>query len=164
MARKPTGKPTGRPPTRASTPEIERQRENARRYYYGLPPITKERKPAMPAEEAKARNNASKRDSRQERIDRLADYKLAKQCADCDREFTKAYHLDFDHLPGVDKRFNLSKPGGRSWQLIMDEVDKCEVVCALCHRDRTMSRKAGQVNYGKHRGTPLDQHPKLWEG
>ena len=163
MPRKPTGNPPGRPRTRQSTPEVERLRENARRYYYGIPPILKEPGPRLSDAERKQRANDDNRNRRQKVIDALADYKLAKQCTDCDRTFTKSYHLDFDHLPGAVKSFNLSKPGGRSWEAVMAEVDKCEVVCALCHRDRTMARKANNSAYGQHRPKNPAQQTQLWE-
>ena len=152
---------TGKPRKPQGDAELERRRENARRYYYGIPPITKERHKQDPAV-TKQRNNDYKRNRRQQIIDALAEYKLAKQCADCDRHFDKPYHLDFDHLPGVDKSFNLSKPGGRSWEVIMAEVDKCEVVCALCHRDRTMARKQGDPSWGRHGVGEGDDQPRLW--
>ncbi len=48
--------------------------------------------------------------------------------------------LEFDHLR--DKRFDIgaSLPY-RNWQSILDEIAKCEVVCANCHRRRTARRR-----------------------
>ena len=47
--------------------------------------------------------------------------------------------LEFDHLG--DKEFNISY-GLRqlTWQAVLDEMAKCEVVCANCHRRRTAHR------------------------
>ena len=48
--------------------------------------------------------------------------------------------LEFDHLR--DKRFEISAAlHGRNWQAILDEIEKCEVVCANCHRRRTARRR-----------------------
>jgi hypothetical protein len=47
--------------------------------------------------------------------------------------------LDFDHLG--DKRFNISQAlPDRNWAAILAEIEKCEVVCANCHRRRTARR------------------------
>ena len=51
--------------------------------------------------------------------------------------------LEFDHLR--DKRFNVgSGLPYRNWESILAEIQKCEVVCANCHRRRT-SRRIGAV-------------------
>ncbi len=48
--------------------------------------------------------------------------------------------LEFDHLK--DKAFNIGASlSGRSWASILDEIAKCEVVCANCHRRRTARRR-----------------------
>lgn len=63
--------------------------------------------------------------------------------------------MEFDHVRGR-KLFNLSQlirldpnpdvPDGRNsaklarWKLILAEVDKCDIVCANCHRIRHMNR------------------------
>jgi hypothetical protein len=47
--------------------------------------------------------------------------------------------LEFDHLR--DKKFNIGKAWrGHEWQSVLDEIAKCEVVCANCHRRRTACR------------------------
>jgi hypothetical protein len=50
--------------------------------------------------------------------------------------------MDFDHLPGFEKSkgvarlVNMRVPDQR----VIDEVAKCELVCANCHRIRTQNR------------------------
>ena len=48
--------------------------------------------------------------------------------------------LEFDHLR--DKRLNVSALTNRAvpWDAIAEEMAKCEVVCANCHRRRTCVR------------------------
>jgi hypothetical protein len=49
--------------------------------------------------------------------------------------------LEFDHLEGEDKSFNIGQAlSYRNWQSILDEIEKCDVVCANCHRRRTARR------------------------
>lgn len=68
--------------------------------------------------------------------------KLDRGCADCGyREHAVA--LDFDHLPGVEKRYRIACMAGMKRELIDAEIAKCEVVCANCHRVRTANRLAG---------------------
>jgi len=56
---------------------------------------------------------------------------------------------EFDHLR--DKAFNISaKLVYRSWEAILTEIKKCEVVCANCHRRRTGRR------LGSHRVLALE--------
>lgn len=65
-----------------------------------------------------------------------------KPCVDC-HEIFPHYILDFDHLPGFEKKFNVSNASNASsLQAIQDEVKKCELVCANCHRHRTFMRLA----------------------
>ena len=59
-------------------------------------------------------------------------------CADCGE--TDAVVLEFDHLR--DKRFNIGAAlPYRNWKSILEEIEKCEVVCANCHRRRTARRR-----------------------
>ena len=69
---------------------------------------------------------------------RLAEYKLSRGCADCG--YNKASEaLDFDHLHS--KLQNVGKMLTWSWNGILKEIAKCEVVCANCHRIRTNTRR-----------------------
>lgn len=60
-------------------------------------------------------------------------------CVDC-HETYPWYCMDFDHLR--DKKFNLSVAAQKAWALdtIRAEIEKCDVVCANCHRKRTFER------------------------
>jgi hypothetical protein len=61
-------------------------------------------------------------------------------CVDCGYNAHPAA-LDFDHLPGTDKKFELALGHSRSVAAIKRELAKCECVCANCHRVRTFNRK-----------------------
>lgn len=67
--------------------------------------------------------------------------KLAYGCKDCGyRDHPTA--LEFDHLPGFEKEFNISQGIGRyDAAALFAEIAKCEVVCACCHRIRTHERR-----------------------
>lgn len=57
-------------------------------------------------------------------------------CADCGISYPP-YVMDFDHREN--KLDNVAKLVGNmvAFQRILDEVSKCDVVCANCHRIRT---------------------------
>jgi hypothetical protein len=84
--------------------------------------------------EAEARR---KRARNEERMRRLIEYFQSHPCTDCGE--TDPMVLEFDHLGN--KSFAISQGfSGRNWQTILNEMAKCEVVCANCHRRRTASR------------------------
>lgn len=66
----------------------------------------------------------------------LAKYKLEKGCKDCG--FNKHHAaLDFDHVLG-EKKFNVCL--AKSISQAKEEIKKCDVVCANCHRVRSYNR------------------------
>lgn len=67
----------------------------------------------------------------------LWDYKVKYGCVDCNE--TDPVVMEFDHLQ--DKSFTISNKAARySLTKLKQELDKCEVVCANCHRRRTAKR------------------------
>jgi len=76
---------------------------------------------------------------RQEARAFIVDFLRTHPCVDCGE--SDIVVLEFDHLR--DKRANVSYLiQSAEIQRIKDEIEKCEVVCANCHRRRT-SRRAG---------------------
>lgn len=69
----------------------------------------------------------------------LRSYLSAHACVDCGER--EAIVLEFDHVRGI-KEANVSKlmQNGRSWAQVLKEIEKCEVVCANCHRKRSAAR------------------------
>src|SRR5687767_939420 len=81
---------------------------------------------------------AQKQGLSRERIAYLLEYFVLHPCIDCGE--TDPVVLEFDHLG--EKRFNISKGlQNRSWESVLAEIEKCEVVCANCHRRRTYHRR-----------------------
>ena len=85
-------------------------------------------------------DNAAARTRRvtEERTRLIIDYLRRHPCVDCGIDDVVV--LEFDHLR--DKRFHISEGirGNRSLGALLDEMAKCEVVCANCHRRRTAVR------------------------
>jgi len=67
-------------------------------------------------------------------------FKLAKGCIDCGYK-ENAAALEFDHLPGFRKNATVASLMYRSLKVIVEEIKKCEVVCANCHAIRTYNRR-----------------------
>jgi hypothetical protein len=86
-------------------------------------------------DQARARKQAL----RLKRTKYLLAYFAIHPCADCGENDPVV--LEFDHLDGESKSFDIghSLPY-RNWRSIVDEIEKCEVVCANCHRRRTANR------------------------
>jgi hypothetical protein len=54
--------------------------------------------------------------------------------------------MEFDHRDASAKTQGVTRMVGRaSLQRIMDEVAKCDVVCANCHRMRTFRRRGAAL-------------------
>ena len=70
----------------------------------------------------------------------IEDYKKLNPCVDCGESNTIV--LEFDHITG-DKFKDISTMANQMYGLdkIKEEIDKCEVVCANCHRIRTYNRR-----------------------
>ena len=68
---------------------------------------------------------------------RIFRYLLEHPCLDCGEPDPVV--LEFDHVSGT-KVANVSALLVKEWQVILDEIGKCEVVCANCHRRRTAAR------------------------
>jgi predicted Zn-ribbon and HTH transcriptional regulator len=62
-------------------------------------------------------------------------------CQDCGGVFSP-YAMEFDHRdPGSKSQRVMAMIGRAGMQRILDEVAKCDVVCANCHRMRTFRRR-----------------------
>ena len=63
-----------------------------------------------------------------------------KPCADCGGTYASEV-MQWDHLPGFVKTANVSdlvRRGNRA--RVLEEIAKCELVCANCHATRTVRR------------------------
>jgi len=88
---------------------------------------------------------AEKRGSRIDRelrIRQIIDEAKSNPCMDCGKIYPP-YVMDFDHRPGEKKIATLSRLRyfSRSPDRIRQEIAKCDLVCANCHRERTHKRK-----------------------
>lgn len=77
----------------------------------------------------------------------VLDYFKSHSCVDCGNSDIRV--LEFDHLPEFEKTADVSRLMACSYSLdrIKEEINKCEVVCANCHKIRTVERSI--CNYRK---------------
>jgi hypothetical protein len=83
-----------------------------------------------------------KRTRAEKRMSYLLEYFESHPCVDCGE--SDPLVLEFDHVRGQ-KEFDVgSELPDRNWESILEEIEKCEVVCSNCHRRRT-ARRLGTV-------------------
>lgn len=73
-------------------------------------------------------------------------------CSDCAKTFDPVA-MDFDHIDTKHKEISRMLSGAYKIDFILEEIKKCEIVCACCHRIRTKRRKKKPI----YRGTRLDR-------
>ena len=102
---------------------IESQRSAKRRYYERNREVYREK-------------NRRKR----ERMRVLLRQAKSRPCVDCGKEFPY-FVMDFDHREGERKEKEVGLLiASLSMRRLLDEIEKCDVVCANCHRIRTFKR------------------------
>lgn len=84
--------------------------------------------------------------SRRIRTRELVNSRKDRPCSDCGESYPP-YIMDFDHVRG-EKLFEISKAvngGGKKCRVgkekLLAEMDKCDVVCSNCHRERRHQRQ-----------------------
>lgn len=86
-------------------------------------------------------------------------------CSDCGGTF-EPYQMDFAHRDQGTKAFNLTSGGAMlmSTRKLLDEVAKCDVMCANCHRVRTQAEHAERLSQTLCTGSSryLDRHRGYW--
>jgi hypothetical protein len=84
-------------------------------------------------EKAKRQTKAT----RKKIYERLLGYLLLHPCVDCGE--TDPVVLEFDHIEKASKLSQVSRliSEQRPWRIIVEEINKCEVRCANCHRRKT---------------------------
>lgn len=85
---------------------------------------------------------------RQKVYDYIQKVKASSPCVDCNTRFPY-WVMQFDHKVGELKVFNISRAKSLMVTLprIKAEIEKCDVVCAICHSHRTYCREKGVPHY-----------------
>jgi hypothetical protein len=67
-------------------------------------------------------------------------FKLANGCAICGVN-DDPICLDLDHIDRGTKRHSIGDLPKQSWKTLINELVKCQVLCAICHRLKTESER-----------------------
>lgn len=83
---------------------------------------------------------------------RLYEYYKSHPCVDCGE--SNPIVLEFDHRDGVDKIDTVGQLvwDGYSWDKVQNEIDKCDVRCANCHRIRTAKQQSWYKEIFQNKG------------
>ena len=97
-------------------------------------------------ERARLRRAKLKRNNQIELIKYMHD----KACAVCSESDIRV--LEFDHLNPAEKSFNIARAinDGKPWNVILAEIEKCQILCSNCHKKRTATQ------YGWFKAQNLD--------
>lgn len=76
----------------------------------------------------------------------------SKPCRDCGKTYPP-YVMDFDHVDPKNKEYGVCHMRRKrmAFSKIVEEIEKCELVCANCHRERTEKRSPYPSRYKKAR-------------
>lgn len=126
-----------------ANPEAQRKaRESTRRYRETPQAREVEREYRKTYRENARENDRNRHAALRRKINLL---KMERPCYDCGGVFPPNC-MDWDHLPQFEKRFEIGpKIASRGFDAVIDEINKCQLVCSNCHRLRTEARKKGKV-------------------
>lgn len=103
---------------------------------------------------SKYRENALKRNKlvKEKLHSKMLEYLADKKCEKCGNNDMRV--LDFDHIIPSTKSFNIARAMNDrvSWKNILTEVNKCQILCANCHKIKTAQEQGWYRNaeYNPH--------------
>ena len=67
----------------------------------------------------------------------MLSYLRDKKCSICSETDIRTF--EFDHINPNEKSFNISRgmTNGYKWEMILQEINKCRILCANCHKKHT---------------------------
>ena len=90
-------------------------------------------------------HNKSRNNIRKQNAQKVFEYLTQNPCISCGE--SDPIVLEFDHRDSTTKLENISNLiSNGSWQAIEQEIEKCDVLCANCHRRKS----AKQFGYKRH--------------
>ena len=87
----------------------------------------------------------------------------AGPCVDCKKDFPP-WVMQFDHLSGKVASVSRILANGATLARLVEEIKKCELVCANCHANRTYFRIKPTLAPVVQRQTSRTQNPKAPTG
>lgn len=101
-------------------------------------------------------NNRKYRPHQQRNIDVINGFK-ARPCSLCDKKY-EAFNMQIDHIDPMTKLYNVCDLKNYKEKILRVELAKCQVLCALCHRKKSITeRQDGKYSVSR------PQPPKRYE-
>ena len=71
----------------------------------------------------------------------MLSYLKNKVCAICGEDDIRTF--EFDHVDPSKKSFSITRGlnHGPSWEVVVDEIKKCRILCSNCHKKHTASQQ-----------------------
>lgn len=90
---------------------------------------------------------------RDQKLDQVINERKDVPCKDCGVKYPP-FVMDFDHINPENKEFSISRMrrSRMAFKKIIAEIEKCDVVCANCHRIRTNDQNPAR--YMKYQNDP----------
>lgn len=85
-------------------------------------------------DDEKKRRNYLRVKNRIQKLKEMAVEYLGYKCMKCGYDKC-IWALEFHHRNPKEKEFSISKYYSRSWEKLKKELDKCDLICANCHRE-----------------------------
>jgi hypothetical protein len=79
-----------------------------------------------------------------------------KPCAICGNQY-EHYNMQADHIDPSTKLYAICSLKNHKHQMLLDELEKCQVLCALCHRRKSILEQ----KEGKYLTTKISHPPEL---
>jgi len=101
----------------------------------------------MDPEKRNKRHNISRKKRIRKLQLKILEFLATQKCSHCSE--TDPVVMEFDHLNPTTKEISVSEAIDRcfSWKRVKAEIDKCQILCANCHRRKT----AKDFNFYKSR-------------
>lgn len=113
--------------------------------------VRRGKKTKMPCRHCQRAYAQMKRAPKQAYVDKV---KTASGCVDCGLRPTVLQVLEFDHRQDEEKLFDVSdRMTSGSMESFIAEIAKCDIVCANCHRIRTVTKNQFGAAFGGSRVT-----------
>lgn len=70
---------------------------------------------------------------------------VGRECVNCG----SVDDIQFDHIDPATKNFTIcSKIGNAPWDLLEEELEKCQPLCKPCHIEKTLEENGGAAKHG----------------
>lgn len=84
-----------------------------------------------------------------------------KPCAICNKQYDY-YNMQLDHIDPANKLYNVCQLKNRKLDILQAELVKCQVICALCHRKKSILEQK-EKKYSTIRPTPKKQYKCFYD-